>query len=311
MSRPPRPRGRARPVPAKPGSRPGAASHASALPPRGVWEPLVRLALAEDLGMGDLSSNLVIPAERRGTARIEARAPLVACGLALAAAVFEAVDPTLRFEACRRDGEACPGGAVLARIQGPLRSILAAERTALNFLGRLCGVASLARRFVEAVAGTGVAIVDTRKTLPGWRALDKYATAVGGAINHRARLDDGILLKDNHVAAAGGVAAAVRAARAGAPAHLRIQVEVESLADAEAAVAAGADFLLLDNRRPDELRAIARALGGRALLEASGGVTLANVREVAESGVARVSIGALTHSAPCADVALELEPEGA
>jgi nicotinate-nucleotide pyrophosphorylase (carboxylating) len=310
MSRSPRSAGPRRPGAAKAPTLP-ASPPPVALPPRGSWEPLLRLALAEDLGTGDLSSNLVISAERRGVARLEARTPLVVCGLALAQATFEAVDPALRFEARRSDGAACSAGSVLARVEGSLRSILAAERTALNFLGRLCGVASLTRRFVEAVAGTGVAIVDTRKTLPGWRALDKYATAVGGAVNHRARLDDGILLKDNHVAAAGGVGPAVRAARAGAPPQLRIQVEVESLAEAEAAVAAGADFLLLDNRSPEELRTIARALGGRALLEASGGVTLANVREVAESGVARISIGALTHSAPCADVALELEPEGA
>ena len=315
MSPPRRRGGPARPGPrpgARPAARPGAspAGRAPALPPRATWEPLLQLALAEDLGTGDRSSNLVIPAERRGAARIEARAPLVACGLALAEAAFIALDPGLRFEAVRRDGEPCEPGAVLARVAGPLRPLLAAERTALNFLGRLCGVASLTRRFVEAVAGTGVAIVDTRKTLPGWRALDKYAAAVGGAVNHRARLDDGILLKDNHVAAAGGVAAAVRAARAGAPPQLRIQVEVESLAEAEAALAAGADFLLLDNRSPAELRAIARALGGRALLEASGGVTLANVRAIAESGVQRISVGALTHSAPAADVALELEAGG-
>lgn len=308
MSRRTRPAGPTRPVPAPPGRAAAPApARPTPLPPRTTWEPLLGLALAEDLGTGDLTSNLVIPAERRGAARIEARAPLVVCGLAVAEATFAALDPALRFEVTRREGESCEAGAVLAHVEGRLRSILAAERTALNFLGRLCGVASFTRRFVEAVAGTGVAIVDTRKTIPGWRALDKYATAVGGAVNHRARLDDGILLKDNHVAAAGGVAAAVRAARAGAPPQLRIQVEVESLAEAEAALAVGADFLLLDNRGPEELRAIARALGGRALLEASGGVTLSNVRAVAESGVARISIGALTHSAPCADVALELE----
>jgi nicotinate-nucleotide pyrophosphorylase (carboxylating) len=174
---------------------------------------------------------------------------------------------------------------------------------------RLCGVATLTRRYVEAVAGTGAEIVDTRKTLPGWRALDKYAVATGGASNHRVGLYDGILLKDNHVAIAGGVVPAVKAALAGAPAGLRVQIEVESESDAIAAVEAGADFLLLDNCPPSVLRAIADRLAGRALLEASGGVQLGNLREVAETGVHRISIGALTHSAPAADLALEIAPD--
>jgi nicotinate-nucleotide pyrophosphorylase (carboxylating) len=177
----------------------------------------------------------------------------------------------------------------------------------LNFLTRLCGVATLTRRFVDTVEGTGARIVDTRKTLPGWRALDKFATAVGGAVNHRLGLFDGILLKDNHIALAGGLELAVKAAVAAAPDNLRIQVEVESEEDALAAVEAGIDFLLLDNRTPDEIRRIVERLRGRALLEASGGVTLENVRAIAETGVQRISIGALTHSAPGADVAMEIE----
>jgi nicotinate-nucleotide pyrophosphorylase (carboxylating) len=277
-----------------------------ALPPGRSWQRLVELALEEDIGPGDVTTPVVIEAGRRGEARIEARQELVACGLPVAEAVFHGVDPELRFETRAAEGTAQAAGAVLAQVAGDLRAILAAERTALNFLGRLCGVATWTRRFVDAVASTGARIVDTRKTLPGWRSLDKYAVAVGGGINHRAGLFDAILLKDNHVAAAGGVAAAVKAARAAAPAHLRVQVEVESEAEAEAALGAGADFLLLDNRSPDELRRIAARFGDRATLEASGGVTLANVREVAETGVHRISIGALTHSAPCADVALEL-----
>jgi nicotinate-nucleotide pyrophosphorylase (carboxylating) len=211
------------------------------------------------------------------------------------------------FEPAAADGDSLAADSVLARVRGPLRGLLAGERTALNFLMRLCGIATQTRRYVEAVAGTGAVIVDTRKTLPGWRALDKYATAVGGARNHRAGLFDGILLKDNHVAFAGGVAPAVKAALAGAPAGLRVQVEVESEADAVAAVEAGADFLLLDNCSVEVLRQIAQRLRGAALLEASGGVHLGNVRAVAETGVQRISIGALTHSAPAADVALELE----
>jgi nicotinate-nucleotide pyrophosphorylase (carboxylating) len=271
---------------------------------------LLELALAEDIGPGDATTPLVLAEDAQGRARIEARQRLVVCGLPIAAAVFEAVDPELRFESLRRDGEQAEAGEPLAFVSGGLRAILAAERTALNFLGRLCGVASATRRFAAAVEGTGARIVDTRKTLPGWRALDKYATAVGGAQNHRAGLYDGILLKDNHVALAGGVALAVKTARAAAPAGLRIQVEVESEADAVAAVEAGADFLLLDNCTPAQLRAIAARIGDRALLEASGGVRLENVREIAETGVSRISIGWLTHSAPSADVALEIDTGG-
>lgn len=276
-------------------------------PPRSAWQALLGLALAEDLGPGDVTSALTIAAEARGVARLEARAGLRVCGLGLAEATFLEVDPALRFEALADDGDDAAPGQPLARVAGRLRPILAAERTALNFLGRLSGIATRTRRFVEAVQGTGAAIVDTRKTLPGWRALDKYAVAVGGGVSHRTGLFDGILLKDNHVAAAGGVGAAVKSALARAPAHLRVQVEVESLADARAAVEAGADFLLLDNRAPPELSAIVQALRGRALLEASGGVTLENVRAIAETGVQRISIGGLTHSVPCADVALELD----
>jgi nicotinate-nucleotide pyrophosphorylase (carboxylating) len=231
---------------------------------------------------------------------VEARQSLVVCGLEVAAAVFRELDASLALTLCWAEGERVASGTRLVEVGGRLRGVLAAERTALNFLGRLCGVATWTARFVEAVAGTGVRILDTRKTLPGWRALDKYAVAVGGGTNHRHALDDAILLKDNHVAAAGGVALAVKAARAGAPPHLEVQVEVESLADAEAAVEAGADVLLLDNRTPE-------ALQGAIALEATGGITLANVRAVAETGVQRISLGALTHSAPTADVALELE----
>ncbi len=284
-------------------------SDAPRLPPTSTWQPLVALAVAEDLGPGDVTTPLVVDAGRRGAARIEARQPLVVCGLPVAAAVFAAFDPELALEPCARDGERAQPGQLLARVSGPLRGLLAAERTALNFLMRMCGVATFTRRFVDAVAGSGARVVDTRKTLPGWRSLDKYATAVGGAENHRLGLYDGILLKDNHLVMAGGVVAAVKAARERAPAGLRVQVEVESEADALAAVEAGADFLLLDNRSPQELSRIARRLAGRALLEASGGVGLEQVREIAESGVQRISIGALTHSAPAADVALEMLPE--
>ena len=281
-----------------------------ALPPRSTWLPLVEQALAEDLGPGDATSNAVIPEQALGEAVVEARQPLVACGLPIAEAVFAALDATLAIERVWEEGEARERDLPLLRVRGRMRSILAAERTALNFLARLCGIATFTRRFVRALDGTGCRVVDTRKTLPGWRVLDKYATAVGGAENHRMGLYDGVLLKDNHLAAAGSVAAAVEAARAAVPAHLRIQVEVESAEQAEAALAAGADWLLLDNRSVEELRELAARFRERAVLEASGGITLENVRAVAETGVHRVSIGALTHSAPSVDVALEVTARG-
>jgi nicotinate-nucleotide pyrophosphorylase (carboxylating) len=272
---------------------------------------LVELALAEDIGSGDVTTPLVVDPQQVARAVLEAREPLVVCGLDIAEAVFRALDPSLAFQPKSSDGASAGPGDVLASLSGGVADLLAAERTALNFVTRMCGVATLTRRYVDAVAGTGARIVDTRKTLPGWRALDKYATAVGGAINHRVGLFDAILLKDNHIAIAGGVELAVKSALANAPPHLKLQVEVESEQDAIAAVEAGAEFLLLDNRGLDELRQIANRVGDRALLEASGGVNLNSVRAIAETGVQRISVGALTHSAPGADVALEIAPLGA
>ena len=253
----------------------------ASLPPARSWRQLVELALEEDVGPGDVTTPVVVEPGRRGEARIEARQELVACGLGVAEAVFRAVDPELGFEARVADGASVGAGEPLADVSGCLRGILTAERTALNFLYRTCGIATWTRRFVDAVAGTGARIVDTRKTLPGWRVLDKYAVAVGGGVNHRVGLFDGVLIKDNHVVLAGGVGEAVKAARAAAPANLRIQVEVESEEDAVAAIEAGADFLLLDNRTPEELRRIVGRVGERATLEATGGVGLANVRQIA------------------------------
>jgi nicotinate-nucleotide pyrophosphorylase (carboxylating) len=273
--------------------------------------PLLERALAEDLGPGDATSAAAVPEEARGEAVIEAREALVVCGLPIAEAVFAAVDPTLETRREWTEGEARERGLPILSVRGSLRAILAGERTALNFLQRLCGVATWTRRFALAVEGTGCRVLDTRKTLPGWRVLDKYATAVGGAANHRMGLYDAVLVKDNHIAAAGGVTAAVRAARAAAPPALRLQVEVESDEQAEEALAAGAEWLLLDNRAPDELRALAARFRTRAVLEASGGITLANVRAYAETGVHYVSVGALTHSAPATDLALEIRRVGA
>ena len=279
-------------------------------PPRSAWSGLLALALAEDVGSGDVTSDAIFGPDDRTQVALEARQDLVVCGLDVARASFEAQQPQVRFEPLCEDGDAISGGRELARIEGRTRGVLAAERTALNFLQRLCGIASWTARFVDAVAGTGALIVDTRKTLPGWRALDKYAVACGGGTNHRFGLYDGVLIKDNHVAAAGGTALAVKAAREAARPGLEVQVEVESLEDAHAAVEAGADLLLLDNQTVPELRAYVAALGDRVPLEATGGVSLSTVREIAETGVQRISIGALTHSAPSVDVALEIRPAG-
>ncbi len=275
-------------------------------PPPSAWRELLQRALAEDLGAGDLTSCLTLPADLEVEAVVVARSELVVCGLELAANTFAEVDPRIRFAAAREEGASASPDDPLVFVSGPARGILAAERTALNFLGRMSGVATHTREFVRQVDGTGAEILDTRKTLPGWRALDKYAVTVGGGTNHRSGLFDAILIKDNHIAAAGGVAAAVKAARAGAPAHIWLQVEVESEADAESALEAGADSLLLDNRSLDELRRLVARFGGRTTLEASGGISLGAVRQTAETGVDRISIGALTHSAPCADVSLEV-----
>jgi nicotinate-nucleotide pyrophosphorylase (carboxylating) len=275
-------------------------------PPASSWRELLQRALTEDIGAGDLTSHLTLPADLEVEAAVVARSELVVCGLELAAKAFAAVDPRIRFAAAQEEGASVSPEDPLAFVSGPARGILAAERTALNFLGRMSGVATTTREFVRRVAGTGAEIVDTRKTLPGWRALDKYAVTVGGGTNHRSGLFDAVLIKDNHIAAAGGVAPAVKAARAGAPAHLWLQVEVESEAEAEAALEAGADALLLDNRSPDELRRLVARFGGRTTLEASGGIALPTVRQIAETGVHRISIGALTHSAPWADISLEV-----
>ncbi len=275
-------------------------------PPPSSWRELLQRALAEDIGAGDLTSHLTLSADLEIEAVLVARSELVVCGLRLAASAFSEVDPGIRFAAALQEVSTASPDAPLAFVSGPARGILAAERTALNFLGRMSGVATTTREFVQRVTGTGAAIVDTRKTLPGWRVLDKYAVAVGGGTNHRAGLFDAVLVKDNHIAAAGGVSAAVKAARLGTPAHLWLQVEVESEAEAEAALEAGADALLLDNRSPDQLRRLAARFGARTRLEASGGIDLATVRRIAETGVHRISIGALTHSAPSADISLEV-----
>ena len=267
-------------------------------------ELVVHAALAEDVGEGDVTTEATVDADAIGSAQLLVKEPGVVCGLAAAGAVFRAIDPELRFEALVEEGTLVEHSAAVARVDGPERAILTGERTALNFLGRLSGVATLTRHYVDAVAGTGVAILDTRKTTPGLRLLEKHAVACGGGQNHRFGLDDGVLVKDNHLRAAGSVRVAVERVRA--TTDLAIEVECDTLAQVSEALAADVDAILLDNMTPGELRAAVALANGRARLEASGGITLENVRAVAETGVDEISIGALTHSARSLDVSLEL-----
>jgi nicotinate-nucleotide pyrophosphorylase (carboxylating) len=267
-------------------------------------ERLAYAALAEDVGEGDVTTQAIVEPDATGAAEIVVREPGVVCGLAAAEAVFVALDPEIGVEPLVAEGDVVGSGTPVARITGPLRPILTGERTALNFVGRLSGIATLTRRYVDAVEGTGAAILDTRKTTPGLRELEKHAVAVGGGRNHRLGLDDGVLVKDNHLRAAGSITEAVERLRAAT--HLEIEVECDTLEQVGEAVASGADAILLDNMALYELRAAVALVEGRARLEASGGVTLDNVRAVAETGVDEISVGALTHSARSLDVSLEL-----
>lgn len=273
-------------------------------------EPVVRMALAEDLGRaGDLTGQACIPEGARMRAVFAARSPGVLAGVDCVRLALLAMDPAAAITAKSRDGEAFEAGTVLVEAQADARAFLAAERTALNLLGRLCGVATLTRAYVDAVEGTGARIADTRKTTPGLRALEKHAVACGGGVNHRFGLDDAILIKDNHVAVCGGVGEAIRRARAVAGHLVKIEIEVDGLDQLDEALAERPDVVMLDNFSLEMLReAVARAKGstfGRPVLEASGGVTLGTVRAIAETGVDVISVGGLTHSAPALDVGLD------
>ncbi len=264
----------------------------------------VRATLAEDMGEGgDRTSAAVIPAEAQLTAVMDTRDTVTVAGLPLAAAFFRALDPHCTIEMLARDGNKAAAGTALMRITGNARALLTAERSALNTVQHLTGIATLTRKYVEAIAGTGAILLDTRKTLPGLRVIEKYATRMGGATNHRMRLDDGVMIKDNHIAVAGGVEPAVRAAKA---AGLRnVVVEVDSIDQIGPALAAGADRLLLDNMPPSLLRAALKVVGGRVPTEASGGVNLQTIRAIAETGVTYISVGRITQSAPAADIGLD------
>ena len=265
----------------------------------------VRQVLAEDLGSGgDVTSNATIDADARFTAEMTCRQAIVVAGLDLAAAFFRALDPHVVIEQLVKDGDRVQHGTVLMRLSGNARAMLAAERSALNTLQHLSGIATLTRSYVDAIAGTLATLIDTRKTLPGLRILEKYAVRMGGAENHRMRLDDGVLIKDNHVAICGGVAEAVRRAKA-ANTGLQVQVEVDRIDQIEPALSAGADRLLLDNMDPAKLREAVALVGGRVPLEASGGVTLETIRFLAETSVNYISVGRITQSAPAVDIGLD------
>ena len=282
----------------------GAAIESMDLPQFDVSE-FVRRVLAEDLGSGgDLTSKATIDPFARFTAEMNCREPIVVAGLEIAIAFFRTLDREVRIERLVGDGDKVEAGTVLLRLEGNARAMLAAERSALNTLQHLSGIATMTRLYVDTIEGTGATLLDTRKTIPGLRLLEKYAARMGGAENHRMRMDDGLLIKDNHVGVAGGVAEAVRAAKA-YDSGLQIQVEVDRIEQIEPALEAGAERLLLDNMEPGTLRQAVALVAGRVPLEASGGVNLDTIRGIAETGVGFISVGRITQSAPAVDIGLD------
>lgn len=274
------------------------------LPDNFSLSEFVQRVLAEDLGTGDVTSEAIIAKDARFTAEMNARQALVVAGIEIAAAFFRALDENVQVEQLIKDGTRVERGTTLMRLDGNARSMLAAERSALNTLQHLSGIATLTRQYVDAIDGTGTVLLDTRKTIPGLRVLEKFASRMGGAQNHRMRLDDGVLIKDNHVAVCGSVAEAVRRAKAAAT-GLEVQVEVDRIDQIEPALAAGADRLLLDNMDPAQLREAVQLVSHRVPLEASGGVTLETIRFLAETGVTFISVGRVTQSAPAVDIGLD------
>jgi nicotinate-nucleotide pyrophosphorylase (carboxylating) len=266
-------------------------------------------ALREDIGSGDVTSRATIPDNARAAARYTTKQELVVAGLDLVQEIVRLVDPTLAFKAAEHDGKSVSSGTALAEIRGSARSILTAERTSLNVLQRMCGIATLTRRYVDRVQGTRARIVDTRKTVPGLRVLDKYAVSCGGGMNHRVGLFDGVLIKNNHIAFHSSVAHAVEQARHLLGHLVKIEVEVRNLDELQSGLKAGADVVLLDNFSPEETRKAVEFVAGRVPLESSGGITLETVRQFAEAGVDYISIGALTHSVPAVDIHLRITPE--
>lgn len=283
----------------------------------GRWDPaelgaaseIIDRALAEDLATGDVTSRVAVPTEAMARARLVAKAPLVLSGLSVAAAVFHRVDPSTWIELVASDGDRVPEGTIVARVRGRARSLLAAERTALNLLQRMSGVATLTRRFVDA-AGGRCRITDTRKTMPGLRSLDRYAVRCGGGHNHRNDLGAGVLIKENHIRACGGITAAITAAKETAPHTLRIECEVTDMKELSEAINAGADVVMLDNMDDAEVAEAVAITGKRALVEVSGGISCERVEVLAALGIDLISVGRLTHSAAAADISLLFEPPG-
>ena len=267
---------------------------------------LIEQALLEDIHTGDITTKAVVPHKRPAEARLIAKEDMVVAGLLIAQRVFTRLDPAVLFVPLFSDGESAAKGALLATMRGDAAELLMGERVALNLLQRMCGIATLTSSFVAAVSGTKARIVDTRKTTPGLREIEKYAVRVGGGINHRTGLYDGVLIKENHIAAAGGITEAISRARAYIPHTLKIEIETETLSQVDEAVAAGADIIMLDNMSLDEMRSAVAAIAGRALVEASGGVNLDTVRAIAETGVDIISVGALTHSPRAMDISMLL-----
>jgi nicotinate-nucleotide pyrophosphorylase (carboxylating) len=268
---------------------------------------LIEQALLEDIHTGDITTQAVVPESRPASARLVAKEHLVVAGLATAARVFKILDAEINFNALLTDGDKAAPGTIIATVHGEAAQLLMGERVALNLLQRMCGIATLTADFVAAVAGTKARIVDTRKTTPGLRQLEKYAVRVGGGINHRTGLYDGVLIKENHIVAAGGITEAIRRARAYIPHTLKIEIETETLTQVDEALAAGADIIMLDNMSLDEMRTAVTSIGSKALVEASGGVNLERVRAIAETGVDIISVGALTHSPRAMDISMLLD----
>jgi len=273
----------------------------------GLYREVVRRALAEDLGWGDVTTEATVAATQQAKGVLLAKSPCVIAGIEVALEAFRQLDPSLTVQAHRADGDSCAAGDVIATIRGAAASLLTAERTALNFLQRLSGIATLTRRFVDA-AGGRIIVLDTRKTTPTLRVLEKYAVRAGGGMNHRGGLDDGILIKDNHVRLAGGVTEALRRMKASGQ-EMPIEIEAQSLDQVDDAIAAGADIILLDNLSTAEITEAVRRIAGRAKTEISGGVTLERIPELSRTGATYVSVGALTHSAAAVDLSFELEPD--
>jgi nicotinate-nucleotide pyrophosphorylase (carboxylating) len=271
-----------------------------------LLDKIIDNALAEDLGPGDLTTETLIDQFAKGKARLVPKEEMVLAGIQVFGRVFSRLDPDIALEENYRDGDVVPAGRNIGVVEGSLRAILSAERTALNFLQHLSGIATLTRRYIEKAGPSQVRVVDTRKTTPGLRILEKYAVRAGGGHNHRLGLFDGVLIKDNHIAAAGSIFKAVEKIRANVPHTLKIQVEVDDLKGLEEAMRVGADAVLLDNMSIDEMKEAVSIAGGRALLEASGGITLETIGEVARTGVDLISVGALTHSARSVDISLEI-----